>query len=89
MIRRLAERANAMLVMNRYDNMLGVLGWYWMCKVRGIDYQSPQNKKALKGSLRFFSNHVLPVMSRLEKHVSPPVGLNLTAVFRKRTSPQS
>ena len=84
MMRELARRAGAELLVNRYDNMIGVLGWYWICKVRGIDYHTAENKKALKGSFSFFSRYVLPVMSTVEKHVSPPIGLNLTAVFRRK-----
>lgn len=84
MMRELARRVGAELLVNRYDNMIGVLGWYWICKVRRIDYHTAENKKALKGSFDFFSRYVLPVTSTVEKHVSPPIGLNLTAVFRRK-----
>ena len=84
MMRDLARRAGADLVVNRYDNLIGVIGWYWICKVRGIDYHTAENKKALKGSFAFFSRWVLPIMSAIEKRVSPPIGLNLTAVLRKK-----
>ena len=84
MMRELARRAGAELLVNRYDNLIGVLGWYWICKVRGVDYHTAENKKALKGSFGFFSRYVLPVMSAVEKHVSPPIGLNLTAVLRRK-----
>jgi SAM-dependent methyltransferase len=84
MIRELARRAGAEILVNRYDNMIGVPGWYWICKVRGIDYHTAAHKKSLKGSFRFFSRYVLPITSFVEKHVSPPFGLNLTAVFRRK-----
>lgn len=83
-MRELARLANAELVVNRYDNLIGVLGWWWICKVRGIDYHTANNKQALKGAFSFFSQYVLPVMSAIEQRVSPPIGLNLTAVFRRK-----
>ena len=67
------------------ENDDAVLGWYRVCKVRGIGHHTAENEKALKGSFDFFLRYVLPVMSTVEKHVSPPIGLNLIAVFRRRT----
>jgi SAM-dependent methyltransferase len=84
MMRALAERAGGALMVNRYDNLIGVFGWYWICKVRGIDYHTADNKKALKGSFGFFSRWVLPISAAIEKRVSPPIGLNLTAVLRRK-----
>jgi SAM-dependent methyltransferase len=86
MMRDLARRAGGELLVNRYDNLIGVLGWYWICKVRGIDYHTDENKSALKGSFGFFSRYVLPITSAIERIVSPPIGLNLTAVLRRRAT---
>lgn len=84
MTRALAGRVGADLVVNRYDNLIGVAGWWWICKVRGVDYHTPGHKHTLKGAFGFFSKYVLPMASAIERHLSPPIGLNLTAVFRKK-----
>jgi len=83
MMRTLAARLGAEVVLNRYDNLIGVAGWWWICKIRGIDYHSAGNKKALVGYFDFFSRRILPMVSRIEKHLPPPIGLNLTCVLRK------
>jgi len=80
---RLAESAGVEVVMNRYDNLIGILGWLWVCKIRKVDYQSNENKRKLKGYFSFFSNYILPFASRIEKVVPPPIGLNLSCVLRK------
>lgn len=79
----IARRIGAEVVVNRYDNFLGILGWLWICKMRNIDYHSPENKDILKGYFGLFSNYILPFVSRIEKIIPPPVGLNLTCVLRK------
>ena len=79
----LARRTGAELVLNRYDNLPGVLGWFWVCKVRGIDYHTSDNKTALLWYFDAFSKYVLPAVSAVEKRVPPPVGLNLSFVLRK------
>jgi len=81
--RALARDVGATVVLNRYDNFIGVLGWLWVCRIRGIDYHNEKNKKALVGYFDFFSRRVLPMVSRIEKIIAPPVGLNLTCVLRK------
>jgi len=83
MIRDLSRRLGTEIVLNRYDNAVGVLGWWWVCKIRKIDYHTTGNKKTLLKYFDFFSTHVLPFVSRIEKYVQPPIGLNLTAVLRK------
>jgi 2-polyprenyl-3-methyl-5-hydroxy-6-metoxy-1,4-benzoquinol methylase len=82
-ISKLAESVGAEVVVSRYDNLVGVIGWYWVCKIRGIDYHSLSNKKTLKSYFRLFSNYVLPIVSYIERVIPPPVGLNLTCVLRK------
>ena len=83
MIQDLARHLGGDLIVNRYDNAIGVLGWYWVCKVRNLDYHSSENKKSLKGYFSLFSRYLLPVISKVEKVIPPPMGLNLTAVIQK------
>jgi 2-polyprenyl-3-methyl-5-hydroxy-6-metoxy-1,4-benzoquinol methylase len=79
----LARRAGAELLLNRYDNLAGVLGWWWACKIRGLDYRTGPRKAALIRYFEVFSKFVLPVASRVERRFPPPVGLNLTFVLRR------
>jgi SAM-dependent methyltransferase len=87
MIRALARRSGAQVAACRYDNVLGIVGWWWLCKVRGIDYHTESNKQALVGSFDFFSRYVLPLTASIERVLPPPVGLNLTAVFQRTAIP--
>jgi SAM-dependent methyltransferase len=77
----LARRAGAEVVLNRYDNLIGVLGWWWLCKLRGIDYHSVASKNTLLRYFSLFSKYVLPVVSVVEQKLPPPLGLNLTFVL--------
>jgi 2-polyprenyl-3-methyl-5-hydroxy-6-metoxy-1,4-benzoquinol methylase len=79
----LARQNGAEIILNRYDNFIGVLGWLWVCKIRGLNYHTDGNKTKMLGYFDFFSRHVLPTVSRLEKKFAPPLGLNLTCVLRK------
>jgi len=70
------------VVRNRYDNLPGVVGWWWICRVCGVDYHSRAAKTTLLRGFNFFSKFVLPVVSRIERYVPPPLGLNLTTIYR-------
>jgi|SRR5712664_553583 len=82
-IRALARAVDMELVLNRYDNLIGALGYLWVCKIRKVDYHNGGNKKTLLRWFRLFSDYVLPVVSAVEKRIPPPIGLNLTAVLQK------
>lgn len=83
MLTNLAAKLGMELVVNRYDNLIGVLGWWWLCKVRGIDYHTIDNKRSFTTHVAMFTKYVLPIVSAVERHVAPPLGLNLTSVLRK------
>jgi len=85
MMKQLAETLRYKIIINRYDNLIGVLGWLWVCKIRKIHYQSPDKKSALFKYFSFFDKHVLPSFSAVEKVIPPPFGLNLTTVLEKQT----
>jgi SAM-dependent methyltransferase len=68
-----------------YNNFLGVLGSLYFSKIGKINYQKNDTaKKKFFGVYRFFSEHVVPGIRVVEKFVPVPIGLNLTAVLRKR-----
>jgi SAM-dependent methyltransferase len=89
MARSLADRLGYQLTWCRYDNLIGVIGYWWICKVRKVHYQSPEKKTRLMGAFWFFDRVVLPAFSHLEAIVPPPIGLSLTAVFSKPAATSS
>lgn len=67
-----------------YSNALGVFGSLYFSKIRKINYQgSDSNRKSFFRLYRFFSEHVVPVVSAVESRIPVPFGLNLTTVFEK------
>lgn len=87
MMRSLAQRLGYQISVCRYDNLVGVAGYWWVCKAQKTHYQTPGKKKKLVGAFRFFDRVVLPLASRVEAVIPPPLGLSLTAVFVKPAGP--
>lgn len=83
MIQTLSAKLGTKILLNRYDNLIGVLGWLWLCKIRKVDFSTQGKKKTMVKYFDFFGKYVLPLVSAFEKRVPPPVGLNLTAVLQK------
>jgi SAM-dependent methyltransferase len=83
MVRSLAARLGYEEVLTRYDNLIGVAGYWWVCKAKKTHYQDSEKKQRLVGAFKFFDRAVLPMMSRFERLVPPPIGLSLTSVLRK------
>jgi len=82
MIRRLCRAADVPIESLRYENFLGIAGWWWFCKVRGIHYQNKPSKDQLMWVFNFFDKCILPAMARVEKYIPPPIGLHLTAILK-------
>jgi len=62
----------------RYYNFMGIWGWWWNAKCGRRENQSD-------AQIRFFDGWIVPVLSRLEKFVAPPVGQSLLFVTREPT----
>jgi SAM-dependent methyltransferase len=62
----------------RYYNFVGIWGWWWNAKCGRRENQSD-------AQIRFFDGWIVPVLSRLEKFVAPPVGQSLLFVAREPT----
>jgi SAM-dependent methyltransferase len=68
----------------QYNNFLGVLASAWFIRIRKLDYQKSESSRSRFFRLyRMYSKFVIPIVSSLERVVSPPLGLNLTVVLRK------
>jgi ubiquinone/menaquinone biosynthesis C-methylase UbiE len=57
----------------RYYNFAGIWGWWWNAKFGRRENQSD-------AQIRFFDGCIVPVLSRLEKFIPPPVGQSLLFV---------
>jgi phospholipid N-methyltransferase len=69
------EKAGFDVVFSQYSNFLGLIGWVINSKIT----------KAVKQNdfqIRMFDN-LVPILSRLEKIIIPPLGLSIIAVGRK------
>lgn len=83
MIIDIAGQAGYSVVQLKYDNFIGILGWWWFCKIRNVHYQTKGKKKKLMWAFNFFDKVVLPTIGRMERVFPPPVGLSLTGVLEK------
>ena len=61
--------------MLRYYNFIGIWGWWWNQKFAKRENQSDSQ-------IRLFDGWIVPVLSRLEKFLPPPVGQSLLFVAR-------
>ena len=59
----------------RCYNFVGIWGWWWNARFGRREQQSD-------AQIRFFDSWIVPVLSRLEKFVAPPVGQSLLFVAR-------
>jgi hypothetical protein len=62
----------------RYYNFIGIWGWWWNAKFARRENQSD-------AQIRFFDKFLVPVLSRLEKFIAPPVGQSILIVGRPPT----
>ena len=63
----------------RYYNFVGIWGWWWNARFARRENQSD-------AQIRLFDGWIVPVLSRLEKHLPPPVGQSLLFVARRKKS---
>jgi SAM-dependent methyltransferase len=59
----------------RYYNFIGIWGWWWNQKFAQRENQSD-------AQIRFFDGWIVPMLSRVEKFLPPPVGQSLLFVAR-------
>lgn len=61
----------------RYYNFIGIWGWWWNAKFAHRENQSD-------AQIRFFDKVLVPVISRIEKFLRPPVGQSILMVGRTK-----
>jgi hypothetical protein len=59
----------------RCYNFVGIWGWWWNARFG-------RRKQQSDAQIRFFDGRIVPVLSRLERLVAPPVGQSLLFVAR-------
>lgn len=57
----------------RYYNFVGIWGWWWNAKRDKLEGQSD-------AQIRFFDRWVVPLVSRIERLICPPVGQSILVV---------
>jgi SAM-dependent methyltransferase len=66
----------------RYYNFVGIWAWWWNARFAKRQNQSD-------GQIRLFDGWIVPVLSRLEKFIPPPVGQSLLFVARMAETPKA
>lgn len=75
-LKKLLEDAGFEVVSLRYFDVAGVLPWLLFMKL--------MKRQVTGDSAALYDSIVVPIMSRVESLISPPLGKNLVAVARKR-----
>jgi SAM-dependent methyltransferase len=75
-IRRLADDQGFRVRTLRYLNSLGCIGWWVNSKISRKTEQS-------EAQIKFFDKNIVPLLSRLEALIAPPVGQSLFVVLEK------
>jgi SAM-dependent methyltransferase len=73
--RRLVADLDLELEKMRFYNFVGIWGWWWNAKFGRRENQSD-------AQIRLFDHWIVPVLSRLERFIRPPVGQSLLFVAR-------
>jgi SAM-dependent methyltransferase len=64
------------VVRAQYFNSVGVAGWYMISRMRRQETHQTEQ-------VRFYDQYVVPVVSRVERVVSPPFGQSVVVIGRK------
>ena len=78
MARKLATATKLDLIALRYYNFVGIWGWWFNARILKHTGQS-------SGQIFIFDNLIVPILSRIERYVHPPVGQSILFVFRNQT----
>ncbi len=57
----------------RYYNFIGIWGWWWNAKFGKLESQND-------AQIRFFDRRVVPLISRVERWICPPLGQSILVV---------
>ncbi|MEO5917146.1 MAG: class I SAM-dependent methyltransferase [Luteolibacter sp.] len=71
----LLQNAGLSLEFMRYYNFIGIWGWWWNAKMGKLEGQND-------AQIRFFDRWVVPLASRIERLIRPPVGQSILFVSR-------
>ena len=71
--RRLFNAANLGVEFIRYYNFIGIWGWWWNARMGGLEGQSD-------AQIRMFDQWIVPVVSRVERFIRPPVGQSILII---------
>jgi len=71
--RRVFSAAGLRMEFLRYYNFAGIWGWWWNARIGKLQGQC-------NAQIRFFDKYVVPVVSRVEYFLRPPVGQSIMAV---------
>ena len=74
--RSLADAAGFRLRLMRYFNSAGFVGWWANARIFRKEAQS-------EAQIEFFDRAIVPVLSRLERWIEPPVGQSIYSVLEK------
>lgn len=74
-IRSMAEALNLQVSKLRFINLVGFFGWWMNARVLKLEAQSEHQ-------IGIFDRWIVPIASRIEEHINPPLGQSLLAVLK-------
>ncbi|MCD4664844.1 MAG: hypothetical protein K8R68_06190, partial [Bacteroidales bacterium] len=67
-----------------YQDPIGILGSLFFFKIRKIRLKSEQGLNIVKNQGSVYDKFVIPIEKRIEKYITFPFGLSLSAIIKKR-----
>lgn len=80
---RIAESTGLTICESYYFNMVGIFGWWLNFCARKKDFRVNSESRQLNTQGACFDKWVVPIVSRLESFLRPPVGIGLHFVLEK------
>jgi len=74
--RELSKAAGLTVEFMRYYNFIGIWAWWWNAKMGKLEGQSD-------AQIRVFDHWIVPLLSRIERFISPPVGQSILIVTKE------
>ncbi len=71
------RRAGFRVLQSDYFDFPGIASWW-------IKYRLMKSQTMERGAVRFYDRFIVPVVSRIESIIPPPIGKNIIAVAQKR-----
>jgi len=66
-----------------YNDFIGIFGSLYFFKIKKVKLKDEQGEKAFNSNGIFYDKYLIPFQKKVEKVVTPPIGLSLNVILEK------